>query len=213
MAKADRQHAEAAKKLAELKLDRAMMSITAASDGLVYYGQIENGRWTPASALKVLKVGGKLPSHLPLLTLIPAKTPLTISAFTGEKHLSQLKTGNKGHATTQLDAYVHFPVKVTAVHSYPQTDGTYRVEITPEQAIKPSIVPGMKATIKLTNTKLDKAIIVPKGYLSQAADGSYTVDLKLADGKTTQRQVTIGASNDDHVVITKGLEVAQVILK
>ena len=71
----------------------------------------------------------------------------------------------------------------------------------------------MKANVKILSHIMDDALKVPVEYLSEANDGSYTVQVKLADGKTATRTVTIGASNDKWVVITEGLEKSQVIVK
>ena len=49
--------------------------------------------------------------------------------------------------------------------------------------------------------------------MTRANDGSYTVKVKLADGKTAERAVTATVSNKEWVVITKGLEKGQVIVK
>ena len=71
----------------------------------------------------------------------------------------------------------------------------------------------MKATAHITSLSMDKALKVPAGFLNHADDGSFTVNVKLADGKTDPRKVTIGPASKDWVVITKGLEKGQVIVK
>lgn len=213
VAKAIKDDADKAEKLAKIKADRAMMDIQAPADGIVYYGSMHNGRWNPASAIKVLKIGGKLPAHLPLLTFIPAKTPLTISAFAKEGNLGDLKQGIKGHAITHLNPYQSLNITLGKMDTHPQTDGTYHINVTPDNQKNLAVVPGMKATVRVITAKKDKAILVPTGYLTRADDGSYTVKLKLADGKTSARPVVIGASNKENVVITKGLEKGQVIVK
>jgi len=213
VAKAIKDDSEKADKLAKMKADRAMMNITAAADGVVYYGSMDNGRWNPATAMKVLKIGGKLPAHLTLMTFIPAKAPLTISAFAKEADQGALTQGAKGHAATHRNPYKSYAVTLGNVSSHPQTDGSYQVEITPDDQKGLTVVPGMKASVRMISKQADKAIVIPTAYLTRADDGGHTVKLKLADGKTTDRPVTVGASNKDTVMITKGLEIGQVILK
>jgi len=213
VAQAEKTDAEKVEKLAELKADRAMMNITAPADGLVYYGSIKNGQWNPAAALKVIKIGGKLPAHLTLLTFIPTKSELLLSAFAPEDQLSSLKKGASGHANTQMHRYKSFPVTINGLNKYPEANGKYKVKITLNEQQDQQIVPGMKATVRIFSNQLDNAIVVPTNYLTVAEDGSHTVKIKLADGETADRPVEISASNKTQSVITKGLEVDQVIVK
>ena len=213
VSKAEKADAEKADRLAKVKADREMMNITAPADGVIYYGSIKNGQWNPASALKVLKTGGKIPSHLTLLTFIPAKSTLSLSAFASEAQLATLKQGVKGQAATQLDAYSSFPVTIKQISKYPRADGKYHVEITQDAKNSQQLVPSMKASTRFVSDQKDKAIVVPVGYLTPSDDGGHTVKLKQADGKTVNHPVEISTSNKDHAVITKGLEVDQVIVK
>ena len=213
VAKAIHDDAEKTKNLAKLKADRAMMNITAPADGVVYYGDMSNGKWDSASAVKVLREGGKLPGSTVLMTFIPAKTPLVLSAFAAENSLSHLNKGATGYATTQLDRYKSFPVSLTSVTSYPETDGSFHATLKPTIAAGLAVVPGMKATARILTHKQDKALKIPTDYMTRGDDGSYTVKVKLADGQTETRKVTTTVSNKEWVIITKGLEKGQVIVK
>ncbi len=213
VAKAERDDKISIENLAKLKADRAMMNITAPADGVVYYGSMDNGSWNPASAIKVLKIGGKLPGNTTLVTFIPAGSPLELSAFAAETSLPHLATGAKGYGISNLNRYRSIPVSISTLATYPKTDGTYHVTLKPTLGKGDNIVPGMKATVQIQGQKFDKALVVPANYLTRQPDGSYTAKLKLANGKTENRAVTIGASNKDTVVITKGIEKGQVIVK
>jgi len=213
VAKAIRDDAEAEKNLAKLKDDRAMMNITAPADGIVYYGSMEHGRWSPATALKVLKVGARLPANTTLMSFIPSKTPLILSAFAAEKSLAGLTKNASGYAISNLNRYRNFPVTLTQLSKYPETDGTYALQLKPTIPANLHIVPGMKATARITTHRIDKALKIPSEYLTRADNGTYTVNVKLADGKTAKRKVSVGASNNKWVIITQGLEKGQVIVK
>ncbi|MCP5537137.1 MAG: hypothetical protein H7A51_13030 [Akkermansiaceae bacterium] len=213
VAKAIHDDAEKAKKLAKLKADRAMMNIVAPADGLVYYGELQDGRWNPANAVKVLNIGGKLPGSMTLMSFVPAKAPLVLTAFAAETSLSALSQGATGYAITHLDPYQSFPVTLTELGGYPEIDGSFRATLKPTLPKGLAVVPGMKATTRIITHKMDKALKIPVGYLSRADAGGYTVKVKLADGNTADRAVTTGPSNKEWVVITKGLEQGQVIVK
>lgn len=209
---------KAIENLAKAKADRAMMNITAPADGIVYYGSMKDGRWSPEVATKVLKVGGKLPANTTVMTFIPANSPLELSSFTETANLPALRASKSskkagGYATTSLNLYQSFAVQLTNIATHPETNGSFRVTFKPTLPKGLSVVPGMKATTFITSHSLDKALKVPAGYLTRSDDGSYTVKLKLADGKTSPRKVDLGPANKEWVVITKGLDIGQVIVK
>ena len=112
-----------------------------------------------------------------------------------------------------MNRYRSIPVSISSLATYPKTDRTYHVALKPTLGKADKIVPGMKATIQIQGQKFDKALVVPANFLNRQSDGSYSVKLKLANGKTDNRAVTIGASNKDSAVITKGIEKGQVIVR
>ena len=211
--KSARDHQQKEERLAKLKSDRAMMAITAPVDGTVYYGEIKNGKWQSEAAAKVLKLGNKLRAHTTLMTVIPAGGSLKLYALAGEDKLAGISKDAAGYATTKLNPYKAFSVKVSDVASHPSTKNTFLTTLEPTLPSGISVVPGMKASVKILSHIMDDALKVPIEYLSEANDGSHTVQVKLADGKPATRAVTIGASNDKWVVITEGLEKSQVIVK
>ncbi len=215
VAKAIRDDKLASEKLEKIKADRAMMNITAPADGVVYYGDLASGKWTSTAATKALHIGAKLPANLTLMTFIPAKTSLELSAFVPETSLTALRSKDavKGYATTSLNPFKSFPVTLTNLNAFPETNGSFRVSIKPELPKELSVVPGMKASVTLTSLDLDKALTIPVSFLKAESDGTFTVKLKLADGKTDVRTVSVGQSNKTDAIITKGLEKGQVIVK
>jgi len=218
VAKAILDDEKATENLTKSKAVRAMMSITAPADGIIYYGSIQDGKWSPEAAAKVLKIEAKLPAKTTVMTFIPADTPLTLSAFTEAANLPALNAELKskkasGYAITTLDRYSSFAVQLTGVTTHPGIDGSFHVSLKPTLPKGLPVVPGMKATATIISHSLDSALKVPADYLTRADDGGYTVKVKLADGKTSERKVTVGPASKDWAVITKGLEKGQVIVK
>lgn len=211
--KASREHEESIQKLADLKADRAMMKITAPCDGIVYYGEIKNGAWNSAAATKALKIGGKLPAHSTLLSIIPSDATLALHAATAENKTGNLDQGARGYATTLSAPYRNIPVSITSLATHPHTDGTFHTILEPSLTEGVQISPGMKANVRIITNRADQALKIPVDYLSNTDDGGHSIQLKLADGKTAERKVTIGKSNEQWAVITEGLEPGQVIVK
>ena len=172
----------------------------------MYYGEIKNGKWQSEAAAKALKRGSKLRAHTTLMTVIPAGGSLKLYALAGEDKLAGISKGASGYATTKLNPYKRFSVKVSDVASHPSTKNTFLTTLEPALPSGIAVVPGMKASVKILSHIMDDALKVPVEYLSEANDGSHTVQVKLADGKTATRTVSIGASNDKWAVITEGLD-------
>lgn len=212
-AKAIKDHQEEKEKLAKLAGDRAMMDITAPTDGIVYYGEIKDGKWSADAAAKLLQVGGKLRAHTTLMTIIPDNAAVELYALASEDKLSSISSGATGYATTKKSPLKNFPVKVTSVATYPSTKGTFLTKLTPELPADMASAPGTMASVKIITNSMEQALVVPLDYLKREDNGAYTVQVKLADGKTARRGVTVAASNDKSAVITGGIEQGQVIVK
>lgn len=211
--KAAKDHQDNVEKLAKLKTDRSMMSITSPVDGVVYYGEIKKGKWSYEAAVKILRIGRKLQAHTSLMTIIPTNSTLSLFSMASEDKLAGLVKGASGYATTELNAYQRFPVKVSDVASYPSAKGSFLTIITPTLPSAISVVPGMKAKVKIISDVIDQAIQVPVDYLNETNDGGHSVQVKLADGKSSTRKVIVGASNEKWAVITEGLDKGLVIIK
>ena len=197
--------------LKELENDRTFFEIKAPADGWFYHGPIENGRWTPAEALKSLFVHGKPPVNRPFATFVPAAAKLTWVAFLDEATALALKTDLAGTATVAGREDLEIPVKLTQLATVPRPDGTYRADLTatwPKDFV-PST--GTTAQIRIISYHQAAAIAIPAKALSYDPKG-WSVDVKLADGKTERRPVKRGRLNKEDTEILSGLEVGQVIV-
>ena len=97
------------------------------------------------------------------------------------------------------------------VSSTPDPKGRYRVELSAEwpKEIEPAI--GSSAKVHLITYHNANALVIPDKALSYGPKG-WSVDLKLADGKTEARQVTRGRQSNSETEILDGLEAGQVII-
>lgn len=211
--KAAKDHQDKLDKLAKLKSDRAMMNIMAPNDGIVYYGEIKHGIWTASAAEKILLEGGKLRAHTTLMTIIPTNASLKLYSLAGEDKLAGISKGASGYASIKQHPHKSFPVTISSLADHPSPKGKFLATIEPSLPAGLEVVAGIKAKVTIVTHSLDQALVVPLDYLENTSDGSYTVKVKLADGETAQRKVTVSASNDKSALITKGLEKNQVLVK
>jgi HlyD family secretion protein len=197
--------------LEDLEHDRALFAFKAPSDGWFYHGPIENGRWTPAEALKTLFKQGNLTAGRPFATFVPTTAKLALVAFLDEAAARSIKTGLAGSATFAGREDVEIPVKVEKIAAAPNPDGTYRADLSATWPKEPAPATGSELQVRLIAYQQPAAISIPAKALSYDAKG-WTVEVKLADGKTERRTVKRGRVSKDDAEILSGLEVGQVII-
>ena len=197
--------------LAELEHDRTLFEIKAPADGWFYHGPIENGRWSPAEALKSLFKHGRPPANRPFATFVPATAKLALVAFLDEAAARSVKADLAGTATLAGREDIEIPVTLAKIAPTPGPDGTYRADLTATWPKEITPVAGNTAQIKVIAYHQPSAIFVPTKALAFDTKG-WTVEVKLADGKTERRPVKRGRVSGENTEILSGLEVGQVII-
>lgn len=197
--------------LADLEHDRPLFEFKAPADGWFYHGSIENGRWTTGETLKTLVKNGRPPIRRPFATFIPATAALAFSAYIDEATSRMLEPGLTGTATFAGREDIECPVKLTHVATVPEPDGTYRATLSADwpKGLTPTV--GTSAQIRLTAYQHPAAMVIPSKALAHDARG-WTVEVKLADGKTERRPVKRGRVFKEETEIRAGVEIGQVII-
>ncbi len=197
--------------LAGLEADESLFEIKAPAAGWFYYGPIENGRWTPGDVVKALVVGGKAPTGRAIATFIPADAKLGLVAFVDEPVARALSSDLAGTATLAGREEVEVPVKVIEIAAAPGPDGKYRVDLEATWPAGLDIAPAATAEVRAVSHHKPGAISLPVKALAYGPAG-WTVEIKLADGKTEHRPVKRGRVSGETVEILEGLEPGQVVL-
>jgi hypothetical protein len=204
-------HEREKQNLAELEADRALFEFKAPADGWFYHGPIDQGRWTPGEAVKQLFKHGRPACYRPFATFVPASTRLVWVALLDEASARSLNTGLSGTAILAGREDLDIPVKLTRLAATPATDGSYRADFSatwPKNFSPPSC---SSAQIRLISYFQESAIAIPTKALTYEAKG-WSVEVKLADGKTEHRPVKRGRVSKEDSEILSGLEVGQVVL-
>ena len=197
--------------LAKLQHDRGLFEIKATADGTFFHGPIENGRWIPGEAAKTLIEHGRPAVNKPFATLVPATAKLALTAFVDEATARSLKADLTGIATLTGAEQTEIAVKIQRISAIPETDGTYRADLTATwpKDLRPSI--GASARIRAVTYHQAAAIFIPTKALTFGPAG-WTAEVKLADGKSERRPVKRGHVSNDDIEILSGLEPGQVII-
>lgn len=197
--------------LAKLEKDRSLFEFKAPADGWFYHGSIENGRWTTGEAVKALVKHGRPGANRNFATFVPATAKPGLIGFLDEATARALKPGAEGSAVLAGREDLEVPVKITKLAAAPGTDGSYRADLAADWPKELIPAAGSVAQTRFIAYHQDKAVSVPNKALAHDVRG-WTVEVKLADGKTEKRVVKRGRVSPESTEILSGLEAGQVIV-
>lgn len=201
----------AADDLALLEKDQNLFTIKAPADGIFYHGAIEDGRWTTGKRIEALVPHGRPPAHTAFATFLPGAAPLELVAFVDDSTARSLQPDLAGFATLAGREDVEIPVKLTHLSNIPEPDGSYRANLMATWPEATLVTAGTKANVRILCYQQATAIVIPNKALEFGPAG-WTVEVKLADGKTERRPVKRGRISGEETEILSGLEGGQVIL-
>ena len=197
--------------LAKLEKDRALFEIKAPAEGMFFHGPIENGRWSTGDLVKSLVEHGRPAANRPFATFVPASAKLGLVAFLDEATARSIKPDIAGTATLGGREDIEIPVKLTNLATTPGPDATYRADLAATWPKEITPVTGATAQVRVIAYHQPTAIFVPTKALTYDTRG-WTIEVKLADGKTERRPIKRGRISGDDTEVLTGLEVGQVIL-
>ena len=197
--------------LADLEADRALFEFKAPAEGLFYHGAIENGRWTLGDTAKHLVPDGHPPAHTAFATFVPGNAKLGLVSFIDDATARALKPDSTGVALLAGREDLEVPVKLLKLAAVPAPDGTYRADFSATWPKEITPATGAAIQIRLITYQQPAAIVIPNKALDFQATG-WTVEVRLADGKTERRSVKRGRASKEQTEILSGLEIGQVIV-
>jgi hypothetical protein len=197
--------------LADLEKDRSLFEFKAPADGLFYHGSIEDGKWITGDLVKTLAPGGNAPVGKAFATFIPSTAKLTIKAFLDQATAQVLAADAKGVASLAGREDLSIPVSLKSIAAAPAPDLTYPATFEAAWPEKFNAIPGQSLKVRIVSYNKETAITVPTKAISYGPKG-WTVEVKLADGKTEDRTVTRGRSDGEDTEIAGGLEAGQVVI-
>lgn len=201
----------AADDLAALEKDRNLFEIKAPTDGTFYHGAIADGRWTTGKIIESLVPHGRPAAHTAFATFLAGTAPLDLVAFVDDATARSLPPDAGGIATLAGREDVEIQVKLAKLASVPEPDGSYRADFSVTWPEAPAAATGATAKIRVICYQQEAAMVIPSKALALGPSG-WTVEVKLADGKTERRPVKRGRVSGDETEILTGIEAGQVIL-
>jgi multidrug efflux pump subunit AcrA (membrane-fusion protein) len=197
--------------LAKLEKDRSLFEIKAPADGVFFHGSIENGRWTTGEAVKAIIKHGRPAVNRPFATFVPSTAKLALIAFLDEASARSLTPEVSGTATLGGREDIEIPVKLAKLATVPGPESTYRADLVATWPKNLTPVTGSTAQVRIIAYHQPEAIFVPTKALTYDHRG-WTIEVKLADGKTERRPVKRGRVSGENTEVVSGLEAGQVFI-
>jgi HlyD family secretion protein len=201
---------------AKLLGDRALMTIKAPVDGVVYYGRSVNGRWIEVSSLesKLIPFGTIMPNSV-LMTVVQDR-PMYVETAIGEKELPTVAAKQPAIVAPVADAEVELPGTVAKVADVPGAGNKFPVRVDLKNDEEPKwLMPGMTCKVKITVYDVKEAIVIPASMLQTDEDNPKQKYVMLQgddDAKPTRRDVKVGKTKEKDVEIVSGLKAGDVIV-
>ena len=203
-----RTRAKAIEALADLKADRAAMTIKAPHDGVVYYGRCSKGKWSSASVASKLVPNGKLTADEIFMTIVDPKS-LLVRVSVPEKDFGLLSAGLTGQAAPTAYPNKPLAVKLDKFSTIP-TAGQFDARLAMVDGSGGQAA-GMTCKITLKVHENLKAITVPTGAVGQEAGKPLVYILQA--GAKVKRPVETGRTHAGKIEITKGLSAGDTIFQ
>ena len=153
---------------------------------------------------------------------MPTNADLGLVAHVDEATARTLAKDLKGNLTASGREDVPLVATIGSVATVPAGDGRYRLDLAnaasgadptkPKWPADLNLAAGMSFECRFVVHQKDAAITVPVKAIQPAADGTWAVTVKTADGKGEPRAISRGRVSGDKVEVLSGLESGQVVI-
>jgi multidrug efflux pump subunit AcrA (membrane-fusion protein) len=202
-------------KLEELEKDRALFEVKAPTDGVVYYGQAEDGQWSGVAVeAKKLDPGGKVQAGEVFVTVVQPR-PMWVRVKVDEKELFKLSGKPKGEVSPNGFPEVALEAQVESVSAVPLAPGVFEaqveVELTDESEM---LMPGMACEFLMAQTLAEDVLTLPKSVVFRDGPGAaWHVYRPGKDGEKAEKvDVKLGKRGSDKVQVVEGLKEGDEVL-
>jgi multidrug efflux pump subunit AcrA (membrane-fusion protein) len=202
---------------AKLLEDRGLIEIKSPADGIVFYGQNVNGRWSDTGTLiNKYKPKNKVSPGSVLMTIVEPR-PLFVLSSIDEGKRPDVKDGLKAKVALPAEDAERIGGEIKSISPIPTGPGKFEVKLDVDQEQIPDwIAPGMGCKIQITTYDKKEAILVPKAAVRDDEDNEdqkyvWIVDAEDEEAKPERRNVKIGKRKGEEIEILKGLKKGDVV--
>lgn len=212
-------HATLLENLEKLASDEKFLLHTASRDGIIYYGEYDQGRWQNGSAMfQALKVGETIKNDAVLMTIVDAR-PTQFRVVIPEREIHWFSNDILGRITPTAFPRESFRARLLQTPTYPSAANEYIANFTVRDAKNSSLTPGMTGAIELTVYDKELTLLIPTASLKLPISDNELANVRYAwvinsDGtEANKTKVIIGITSGDKTEIISGLNVGQFVMK
>ena len=202
---------------AKLLEDRDLMEIKAPAEGIVFYGQCVNGRWSEtASLINKYKPHSNVSPGSIIMTIVDSR-PLYITAAVEEGKRPEVEDDQEASVALPAEGADRLEAEVESISSIPVSPGKFEINFELDQDEIPDwVVAGMTCKVKVKTYDKKDALTVPKAAIHDDEDDEnkkyvWVVDPDDEEAKPERRNVTLGKRSGDDVEVVKGLKKGGVV--
>jgi len=210
----EKAHAKIEKQLEDLLADQELLTITAPTDGIVYYGKISHGKLS-TTAHAAIAPRRPVTSGTTLFTIVETDGPLMIESNVEEKKLYSVARGMRASVIPTGFPSRRLKARVNSLDLIPKPCG-YVCQLTVEADDHPiPLVPGMTAKIVVFSYENKAALTIPvKSLETDDRTGNTYVYLPAKEeGKPRKVRVETGRKTSSKIEILKGIKEGAEILE
>ena len=197
--------------------DKELMEIKSPADGIVFYGQCTNGRWSDTpSLINRYKPHNNVSPNSILMTIVESR-PLWITSTIDESKRPDVSDGQKIKVSLPLEGSDRVSGEVKSISPIPVGAGKFEINFDVKQDQIPDwVIAGMSCKVQITTYEKADALVIPKKAVHDDKDNPdqhyvWLVDPDDAEAKPERRNVKLGKRKDEDVEILKGLKKGNVI--
>lgn len=203
--------------LKKFEEDRQWLTITAPDEGVVYYGEFENGKANGGQMIAgMLKVGETAKNNTVLMTIVPER-PNLIRVAIPEKELHWIKKGVTAKAVPVAFPDLKINGKVDSINAYPGINNDYVAVLSAIVPKSTGVVPGMNANLEFIVYDKKETIVVHKDAVQIDKDSDDSskgyVFVLDKDNNTEKVRIKLGKADGDKLEILEGVKPGMKILK
>lgn len=197
--------------------DKELMEIKSPADGIVFYGQCVNGRWSDTpSLINRYKPKNNVTSSPALMTIVETR-PIYVTSTIDEGKRPEVADGQKIKVTLPAEGVDRVNGDVKSISPIPVSSGKFEINFDVAQDQIPKwVVPGMSCKVQINVYDKKDALVVPKKAVHDDKDDPdkhyvWLVNTDDEEAKPERRYVKLGKRKDEDIEILKGLKKGDVI--
>ena len=161
---------------------------------------------------RFVELGDQVAPGHKLFTVLEISWVKVVARIPSE-YIGRIEAGMLAEVTTR--AYPTIIFKGTVIHIYPEADPktrTFAVEVKVNNQVKPMILPGMFARVRLPIITVDQALSVPRDALMEDERGVYLYVVDHSTKTARRRDLVLADLGPEKAVVREGLSMGEMVV-